>query len=88
MEILLHPERKQFIQKQLEAGRYRSHDEAINAALLLLEKFDREYAEWLEETRQKVAVGIAQLDRGESLDADQVIAGILDRFRQAKEVAK
>ncbi|MFN5611806.1 MAG: type II toxin-antitoxin system ParD family antitoxin, partial [Pseudanabaena sp.] len=61
---------------------------AINVALLLLEKLDREYAEWLEETRQKVAIGIAQLERGESLDAEEVIEGILDRFRQAKEMVK
>lgn len=54
----------------------------------LLEKLDREYAEWLEETRQKVAIGIDQLERGESLDAEQVIDGILDRFRQAKEMVK
>jgi antitoxin ParD1/3/4 len=85
MEILLNPERQKFIQKQLEVGKYRNHDEAINVALLLLEKLDREYAEWLEETRQKVAIGIAQL---ESLDAEEVIEGILDRFRQAKEMVK
>ena len=84
MEILLNPERQKFIQKQLEVGKYRNHDEAINVALLLLEKLDREYAEWLE----KVAIGIAQLERGESLDAEQVIEGILDRFRQAKEIVK
>jgi len=30
MEILLNPERQKFIQKQLEEGKYRSHDEAIN----------------------------------------------------------
>ena len=88
MEILLNPERQKFIQKQLETGKYRNHDEAINVALLLLEKFDREYAEWLEETRQKVAIGLAQLERGESLDVEQVIDGILDRFRQAKEIIK
>ena len=88
MEILLHPKQQQFIQKQLEVGRYHSHDEAINVALILLEKLDREYTEWLEETRQKIAIGIAQLDRGESLDADIVIEGILDRFRQAKEIVK
>jgi antitoxin ParD1/3/4 len=88
MEILLHPKQQQFIQKQVEVGRYHSHDEAINVALILLEKLDREYAEWLEETRQKVSVGIAQLDRGESLDADLVIEGILDKFRQAKQMVK
>jgi antitoxin ParD1/3/4 len=88
MEILLNPERQKFIQKQLEVGKYRNHDEAINIALLLLEKLDQEYTEWLEETRQKVALGIAQLERGESLDSEQVIEGILDRFRQAKEMVK
>jgi len=88
MEILLNPERQKFIQKQLEEGKYRNHDEAINVALILLEKLDREYTEWLEETRQKVAIGISQLERGESLDAEEVIEGILDRFREAKETSK
>lgn len=88
MEILLNPERQKFIQKQLEEGKYRNHDEAINVALILLEKLDREYTEWLEETRQKVAIGISQLKRGESLDAEEVIEGILDRFREAKETNK
>jgi antitoxin ParD1/3/4 len=88
MEILLNPERQKFIQKQLEEGKYRNHDEAINVALILLEKLDREYTEWLEETRQKVAIGISQLERGESLDAEEVIEGILDRFREAKETNK
>jgi antitoxin ParD1/3/4 len=84
MEILLEPEREQFIQKQLEVGRYQTQDEAINVALLLLEKLDGEYLQWLDEAREKVAVGITQLDRGESRDANQVIEGILDRFRHAK----
>ena len=88
MEILLNPERQKFIQKQLEEGKYRNHDEAINVALILLEKLDREYTEWLEETRKKVAIGISQLERGESLDAEEVIEGILDRFREAKETNK
>jgi antitoxin ParD1/3/4 len=88
MEILLNPESQKFIQKQLEEGKYRNHDEAINVALILLEKLDREYTEWLEETRQKVAIGISQLERGESLDAEEVIEGILDRFREAKETNK
>ena len=88
MEILLNPERQKFIQKQLEEGKYRNHDEAINVALILLEKLDREYTEWLEETRQKVAIGISQLERGESLDVEEVIEGILDRFREAKETNK
>lgn len=84
MEILLEPEREQFIQKQLEVGRYQTQDEAINVALLLLEKLDGEYLQWLDEAREKVAVGITQLDRGESHDANQVIEEILDRFRHAK----
>jgi antitoxin ParD1/3/4 len=57
-------------------------------ALFLLEKLDREYTEWLEETRQKVAISIAQLEQGESLDAEQVIEGILDKFRETKETTQ
>lgn len=54
----------------------------------MLEKLDLEYTEWIEETRRKVAIGIAQLERGDRLDAELVIEGIIDKFREAKGIVK
>jgi antitoxin ParD1/3/4 len=53
--------------------------------LRLLEERDKQYEKWVEETREKVAVGIAQLDRGEGLDGEAVVARILERFKQARQ---
>ncbi len=76
MSITLTPEQEQLIQAQLASGRYNSREEVLSVALLLLQKFSDDYAAWLEETRQKVKIGLAQIDRGEVLDSETVIARI------------
>ncbi|QLE56945.1 type II toxin-antitoxin system ParD family antitoxin [Nostoc sp. TCL26-01] len=85
MNITLKPEIEQFIQAQLATGRYANAEEVISKALKLLEKQDKEYQEWVEETRQKVDVAIAELERGEGLDGETVVMQILDRFQKARE---
>ncbi|BDI14907.1 MULTISPECIES: type II toxin-antitoxin system ParD family antitoxin [Nostoc] len=85
MNITLKPEIEQFIQAQLATGRYANAEEVISKALKLLEESDKEYQEWVEETRQKVDVAIAELERGEGLDGETVVMQILDRFQKARE---
>jgi antitoxin ParD1/3/4 len=85
MNITLKAEIEQFIQAQLATGRYANAEEVISKALKLLEKQDKEYQEWVEETRQKVDVAIAELERGEGLDGETVVMQILDRFQKARE---
>ncbi|MBN3944561.1 type II toxin-antitoxin system ParD family antitoxin [Nostoc sp. NMS9] len=85
MNITLKPEIEQFIQAQIATGRYANAEEVISKALKLLEKQDKEYQEWVEETRQKVDVAIAELERGEGLDGETVVMQILDRFQKARE---
>jgi len=85
MNITLKAEIEQFIQAQLATGRYVNAEEVISKALKLLEKQDKEYQEWVEETRQKVDVAIAELERGEGLDGETVVMQILDRFQKARE---
>lgn len=64
MNIKLKPEDEQFIQTQIAKGRYVNSDEVISQALKLLEEWEQGYEQWLEETRKKVAVGLAQIERG------------------------
>ncbi|RUR75459.1 type II toxin-antitoxin system ParD family antitoxin [Chlorogloeopsis fritschii PCC 9212] len=85
MNITLKPEIEQFIQAQIATGRYANAEEVISKALKLLEEQDKEYQEWVEETRQKVDVAIAELERGEGLDGETVVMQILDRFQKARE---
>lgn len=44
-----------------------------------------EYVEWVEDTRRKVDVAIAELERGEGLDGETVVIKILERFQKARE---
>ncbi|MCA6575031.1 MAG: type II toxin-antitoxin system ParD family antitoxin [Pseudanabaena sp. M57BS1SP1A06MG] len=81
MSIALKIEQEQFIQKKLKSGKYSSADEVIFEAFRLLEERDKHYEQWLQDTRQKVADGLAQLDQGEVLDGKSVMARLKERVR-------
>jgi antitoxin ParD1/3/4 len=85
MNIQLKPEHEQFIQAQIASGRFSNSDEVIDMAFQLLEKLNYDYSQWLEETRQKVDVAIAEIERGEGLDGETVVTNILERFQKARE---
>jgi antitoxin ParD1/3/4 len=85
MEILLKPEHQKFIQAQIASGKFSNADEVVDVAFRLLEKLGNEYSQWIEETREKVDVARAELDRGEGLDGETVVNKILERFQQARE---
>jgi antitoxin ParD1/3/4 len=40
---------------------------------------------WIEETRQQIAIGIAELDRGEGVDGATAMAGYLQQFQAARQ---
>ncbi|HUI80728.1 MAG TPA: hypothetical protein VLY24_22540 [Bryobacteraceae bacterium] len=71
MTIQLTPEDEKLIQKRLQSGAFRNAEEVIHDALA---SQDAE-AEWLAEDKaainEKVARGLAQLDRGEGIPGDE-----------------
>jgi antitoxin ParD1/3/4 len=73
------PEVESFVQQELASGRYESLDDVIEQALALLEKQSR-YDEWIVEMRSEVDGAIGQLDRGEGVDGDVVMAEMFDRL--------
>ncbi|MEH2090536.1 ribbon-helix-helix domain-containing protein [Nostoc sp.] len=85
MNIELKPEHEQFIQAQIASGKFTNTDEVIDVAFHLLEKLNSEYVQWVEETRQKVDVAIAEVERGEVLDGETVVMQILEKFQKARE---
>ncbi|MDZ8079405.1 MAG: type II toxin-antitoxin system ParD family antitoxin [Nostoc sp. SerVER01] len=85
MNIELKPEHEQFIQAQIASGKFTNADEVIDVAFQLLEKLNSEYVQWVEETRQKVDVAIAEIERGEVLDGETVVTQILEKFQKARE---
>jgi antitoxin ParD1/3/4 len=73
------PEVESFVQQELASGRYDSVDDVIEQALALLEK-QSHYDEWIVEMRSEVDGAIGQLDRGEGVDGDVVMAEMFGRL--------
>jgi antitoxin ParD1/3/4 len=80
MNLTLTPEQAQIIQAQIQSGRFTNPEEAIGLALQLLERSNESYAEWMEETRQKIQAAPEQVDRGEVLDGATVIAKLQEKL--------
>jgi antitoxin ParD1/3/4 len=84
MNISLNPTHEQFVISKIESGKYANADAVIAAALELLEE-QEEYTLWLNETRQKVAVGLAEIERGDVLDTEVVINQLKEKLLQKRE---
>jgi antitoxin ParD1/3/4 len=84
MNLTLKPELENFIQQEILAGKYASPNEAIEAALNLLQSknsTDRLAAE----LRGQIDLAVAQLDRGEGVDGESVIASLRAKLQAARE---
>ena len=85
MTIQLKPEQEKFIEAQVASGKYNSPEEVMDKMFLVFELLQSEYEEWIKETRQKVDVAVAEIERGEGLDGETVVNELLERFKKARE---
>jgi antitoxin ParD1/3/4 len=85
MNITLTSKQEQFIQAQISKGKYTDLQEIIDSALTLLEKQEQDYEQWLDETRQKVQLGLQQLARGEKVDGEVVITQLQEKLKRMRE---
>jgi antitoxin ParD1/3/4 len=74
-------EHEKLIQNHLDTGRYANAEEVLATALQLLTRLDTEHQAWIEETRQQIATGIAELGRGEGVDGATSMAGYIQQFQ-------
>ena len=81
MNITLTAEHADFVQTKLRSGKYVTVDQLLMEAFNLLEERDREYLQWVEETRIKIDAAAESLDRGEGLDGEMVVNRMLERFK-------
>jgi antitoxin ParD1/3/4 len=86
--VTITPDREKIIQNLLDTGRYTSAEEVLAIALELLARLDTEHQAWIEETRQQIAIGIAELDRGEGVDGATAMAGYLQQFQVAQQTRR
>ena len=84
MNLTLKPELENFIQQEILAGKYASPDEAIEAALTLLQS--KNSTDLLAaELRGQIDIAVAQIDRGEGLDGESVIANLKAKLQAGRE---
>jgi antitoxin ParD1/3/4 len=81
--LTITPEHEKLIQNQLDTGRYDNAEEVLAIALRLLTRLDAEQQAWIEETRQQIEIGIAELDRGEGVDGPTTMKQYLQQFQAA-----
>ena len=80
MKVNLAPELERFVEEKVRAGQYQSADEVVNSAVAMLRQQETLSTEDIAELRREIAIGLEQLDRGESAPWD---AGALkDKLRQ------
>jgi antitoxin ParD1/3/4 len=81
MTISLTPELEKLVEEKVTSGLYPSAGEVVREALQLLQERDERLR--LEELRQKIQIGIEQLDAGRSVTLDEeTLASIKRRGRE------
>ena len=78
MQITLDAVAERIIREKVDGGNYHTADEAVNAAVKLLDEAHRRKLDGL---RREIAIGVEQADRGELIDGEEVFA----RLRRRRE---
>jgi antitoxin ParD1/3/4 len=86
MNVDLTPELEELVQNKVKSGRYSSAIEVVREALRLLEEHDNVRGAHVNALRARIDDGLAALDRGESVDGETFMQGMLDELdsREAK----
>jgi antitoxin ParD1/3/4 len=76
MNVSLTEELEAMVQEKVRSGMYNSASEVIRQALRLLKEQDQLRQMRLEELRKEIALGVAEIDRGEDepLDVEEFLA--------------
>jgi antitoxin ParD1/3/4 len=80
MNVSLTPELEKMVQAKVQSGRYNSANEVVQEALRLFEQHENLRAIHLGDLRTRIDEGLAALDRGEGVDGETFIQGMLDRL--------
>lgn len=80
MQIVLPPEVKDFVQRQLASGKYATETDVILAGVRLLEQQEDIYQGRLQELQQDALVGWEAVQQGKVADGSTAIANIQARL--------
>ena len=89
MNVHLTPELEQLVQTKVQSGRYNSASEVVREALRLMEQKDELRTIQLQEFRKRMDKGLAQAERGEGVDGEVFMQGLLEDLnaRESKHKA-
>ena len=83
MNVSLTPELELFVKEKVRAGHYQTADEVINSALSVLQQQETLSAEDVADLREEIALGIGQLEQGQS--APWNAAALKDKLRKPSD---
>jgi antitoxin ParD1/3/4 len=78
VNISLTPELGAFLQSRVASGRYQTASEVVREALRLMEQKDELRAVQLQQLRSRIDAGLAEAERGEGVDGEAFIQGMLE----------
>ena len=89
MNFHLTPELEQLVKTKVQSGRYNSASEVVRDALRLMEQEDDLRTIQLQELRKRTDKGLAQAERGEGVDGEVFMQGLLEDLdaRESKRKA-
>ena len=82
MTVTLSPELEQFIAEQLKTGYYRSADDVIAQSLGMLRAQEEFIETHTVELREKIAVGLDQIRKGQVVDGRKAIQDLREKLRK------
>jgi len=84
MNVHLTPKLEQFVQAKVRSGRYNSVSEVVREALRLMEQKDELRTIQLQELRKRMDKGLAQAERGEGVDGEVFMQGLLEDLNSSE----
>ncbi len=84
MNVNLGPVFDQFVADLLKTGHYQTQSEIIREGLRLLKEKEELRQLRLAELRKEIAIGVAEADRGEFVDAEETFSAIRKRSAERK----
>ena len=86
MNISLTPQLEEMVNRKIESGMYTSASEVIREALRLLNEHDRIREAQIQEMREKVLAGVAEIREGKTkpFNADDIKAKGRKRLKRSK----
>lgn len=87
MNISLTPDLEQFIQNQVNSGKYASSEEVVKAALQAFIQQHDLYKGRFDELQREIMIGVEASKRGEVIDADTLFNQLQAKLNKARQEA-